>query len=110
MGYYYVHVDQPYTKDTTEDRLEFWLDRRDADSDDARNRSAKLYPDCDALFVDAKLFQETEDSMTGVLSLPLRQRLFKLIDNSPFTRVYICDTRAIDHWWQEEESSSSDEE
>jgi len=109
MGYYFKHVDQPYAKDTTEDRLEFWLNRRDDGSPAAKELSAKLYPNCNALFVDAKLFQETEDAMTGVLPLPLRQRLFKLIDGSPFTRVFICDTRAIDHWWYDEESSSDEE-
>lgn len=110
MGYYFKHVDQPYAKEPTEDRLEFWLNRRDDGSEAAKKLSENLYPNCNALFVDAKLFQETEDSMTGVLPLALRQRLFQLIDGSPFTRVYICDTRAIDHWWYDEESSSSDEE
>ena len=48
--------------------------------------------------------------MTGVLPLPARQRLFQLIEGSPFTRVFICDSRAIDHWWYDEESSSEDED
>ena len=109
MGYYFSHVDQPFQEDPTKDRLEWWLSRRDDGSDAAKKLAATLYPNCNALFVDAKLFQETEDSMTGVLPLALRQRLLKLIDGSPFERVYICDTRAIDHWWFDEESSSDEE-
>lgn len=109
MGYYFSHVDQPYVKDATEDRLEFWLNRRDHGTEAAKTLSANLYPNCNALFVDAQLFQEDERSMTGVLPLALRQRLFQLIDGSPFTRVYICDTRSIDHWWYDEESSSDEE-
>ena len=46
LGYYFTHVGQPYSKDTSEDRLQYWLDRRDADNDDARKLSKALYPNC----------------------------------------------------------------